>query len=108
MLGMHQGVLDVVAKRHTKLQLSLVRIQYLSESTGFNICQSRQAGLSLKPKTKIIFEPLIDKTPSDTSTILTAMFEAERITNAAGQSVTIFTADQQLYRVALRYYLVRS
>ena len=29
------------------------------------------------------------------------MFEAERITNAAGQSVTIFTADQQLYRVAL-------
>ena len=29
------------------------------------------------------------------------MFEAERITNAVGQSITIFTADQQLYRVAL-------
>ena len=55
----------------------------------------------MKPKTKLVFQPLIDKTPSDPSTILTAMHEAEIITNDAGQTTTIFTLDQQLYKIAL-------
>ena len=33
--------------------------------------------------------------------MLSAMVNAETITNAAGQKVTIFTADQQLYSVVL-------
>ena len=47
----------------------------------------------MKLKTKLVFHPLIDKT-SDPSTILTAMHEAEIITNDAGQTATIFTLDQ--------------
>ena len=33
--------------------------------------------------------------------MLTAIIEAEKITSQADQNITIFTADQQLYRVAL-------
>ena len=68
---------------------------------GFNTKLIRDSGQSLKPKTKLSFHPLLDKTPSDPSTILTAMVDAERITNRSGQEITIFTADQQLYRVAI-------
>ena len=40
-------------------------------------------------------------TPSDPTTIKTAMMEARRLTKKAGQATTIFTADLQLYRVGL-------
>ena len=43
----------------------------------------------------------IDMTPSDPDTIMSAMIEAQRLTNACGQTITIFTNDQQLYRVAV-------
>ena len=62
---------------------------------GYNCKQLRESGCSLKPR------PLIDKTPSDPSTILTVMHEAKRITVQAGQEFTVFTLDQQLYKVAL-------
>ena len=61
----------------------------------------RNNGQSLKSKTKVIFTPLLDRTPSDPSTVFTAMIEAEKITSQAGQNITIFTTDQQLYRVTL-------
>ena len=38
------------------------------------------------------YSPLIDMVPSDPS---------RRITKNTGQSITVFTADQQLYRVAV-------
>ena len=56
---------------------------------------------SLKSKTKVISTSLLDQTPSDPSTVLTTMIKAKKITNKAGQNINIFTADQQLYRVAL-------
>ena len=68
---------------------------------GYNCKQLRESGCSLKPKSKVTFLPLIDKTPSDPSTILTVMHEAKRITVQAGQEFTVFTLDQQLYKVAL-------
>ena len=40
-------------------------------------------------------------TPSDPDTIMSAMIEAQRITNACGQTITVFTNDQQLYRVSV-------
>ena len=54
-----------------------------------------------KTKSKVTFLPLIDKTPSDPSTILTVLLEAERITVQAGQEFTVFTLDQQLYKADL-------
>ena len=33
--------------------------------------------------------------------MLTSMVDSEKVTNAAGQKITVFTADQQLYSVVL-------
>ena len=71
------------------------------ECKGFNTQRTRHYVQSLKPKSKVVFTPLLDRTPSDPSTMLTTMASAARTTHEAGQSVTVFTADQQLYRVAL-------
>ena len=68
---------------------------------GFCTKQAREAGQSKKFKTNVLFKPLINKPPSDPSTILTAMYEVERITKEAGKTFTIFTCDQQLYRVCM-------
>ena len=43
----------------------------------------------------------MDGTPSDPPTMLTLMAEAARITHEAGQSVAVFAAGQQLYRVVV-------
>lgn len=39
--------------------------------------------------------------PSDPDTIMTAMVESQRMTRECGQSITVFTNDQQLYKVAV-------
>lgn len=52
------------------------------------------------PKTHIIYHPLIHSKPSDPSTVYTTMIKAKAITAAGGQEITIFTADQQLYKIA--------
>ena len=71
------------------------------EFGGFNTLLSRQQGHSIKPATIAIYTPLIDMVPSDPDTMMTAMVEAQRLTKVTGQTVTIFTADQQLYRVMI-------
>ena len=48
-----------------------------------------------------MYTPLIDMTPSDTTTMKSAMLEAKRLTKKAGQAKTLFTADFQLYPVGL-------
>jgi hypothetical protein len=55
----------------------------------------------MQPKTKLVYLPLIDMTPSDPDTIMTALHEAKRLSKERGQKNTIFTSNQQLYRVAL-------
>ena len=71
------------------------------DSNGFKTHRNHHSGQSLKPKRKVVFTPLSDCTPSDPSIMLTRMAEATRINHEARQSVTVFTADQQLHRVAL-------
>jgi hypothetical protein len=53
----------------------------------------------MMPASKAVYTPLIDMTPSDPTTMMTAMLEAKRLTEENGQIYTVFTADQQLYRV---------
>ena len=43
---------------------------------GFNTQRTRDSGQILKPKSKVVFSPLLNRTPSDSSTILTSMAEA--------------------------------
>ena len=61
----------------------------------------RESGQIMKIKSELIFRPLINKTPSDPSTMLTAMCDIEDASNQAGQQVTVLTCDQQLYRVIM-------
>lgn len=68
---------------------------------GFNTKMSRNQGHSLKPGTKAMYSPLIDMVPSDPDTMMTAMVEAQRLTKLTGQSYTVFTNDQQLYKLAV-------
>ena len=55
----------------------------------------------MKPKTLISYRTLINRIPSDPTTMKTAMDEAQRLTRQLEQECTIFTADLQLYRVGL-------
>ena len=68
---------------------------------GFNTNEAKIAGQAPKPKSKITIRQLINQTPSESSTKLTSMVDAEKVTNAAGQKITVLTADQQLYSVVL-------
>ena len=52
-----------------------------------------------------LYTPLIEKTPSDQSTVLTAMTDTEQIFKATDQDNTNLTSDQQLYRVKLEVML---
>ena len=61
-----------------------------SDFHGFNTNETRIAGQIPKPKSKITFRHLIDQTPSEHSTMLTSMIDAEKVTNAAGQKITIY------------------
>ena len=69
--------------------------------SGYNTKIARVTGQSKKPQTSIMYRPLINKTPSDPSIMLTAMTYVELVTANAGQEVSVFTCDQQLYRVTL-------
>eukprot|EP00794_Sanderia_malayensis_P004436 gene4436-5029_t len=71
------------------------------EYNEFNTKIAREQGQSLKPKNKAIYLPLIDMTPSDPDTMLTALHEALKLTKARGQEKLVFKSDRQLYRVAV-------
>ena len=68
---------------------------------GYNTRKIRESGQLVQNKIKVIYRPLINKMPSDPSTILTAMCDVESASERAGQQVTVFTCDQQLYRVTI-------
>ena len=71
------------------------------EYHGYNTRNSREQGHSVRPATKAIYLPLLDMTPAEPDTMYTAMVEAQRLTNQTGQVYTIFTNDQQLYRIVV-------
>lgn len=58
-------------------------------------------GRSVCNKTQVWFKPMIDMRPADPSCIKTSMLLAARETKKAGQAFVVFTADQQLYKVAM-------
>lgn len=71
------------------------------EYNGYNTEICRKQGHMLKKKTNIVYLPLIDKTPTDPATIMSALLKAREVTEATGQEFVVFTADQQLYRIAV-------
>lgn len=71
------------------------------EFNGYNTARAREQGHGVQPATKAVYRPLIDMKPSDPDTMLTAMVEAQKLTKSCVQKTTLFTNDQQLYRVAV-------
>ncbi|KAJ8317815.1 hypothetical protein KUTeg_004635 [Tegillarca granosa] len=71
------------------------------EYNGYNTRLSREQGHTVKPGTRAVYLPLIDMAPSNPDTIMTALCQAQMISRSCGQDFTIFTADLQLYRVAV-------
>jgi len=101
--------LKVLAQREVALRrANILDLEFLKrvvsepatpEFGGFNTQLTREQNITVKPGTKAMYQPLIDMTPSDPTTMMTAMVEAQKLTNQTGQTFTVFTADQQLYRV---------
>ena len=73
----------------------------IPDYVGYNTENAGNNGKSKVPKTNILYRPLINKTLSDPSTVLTSMIDVESISKDAGQSISVFTCDQQIYRVAI-------
>ena len=75
--------------------------QSVPDFAGYNTRKIRESGKQVQHKTMVIYRSLINKIPADPSTILTAMCDTELASEKAGQQVTVFTCDQQLYRVTM-------
>ena len=88
-----QKVLNV--KKSEETDFELIRMAMTSDSipdfNGYNTAKMRNSNEEMKPKSNIRYRPLINKTPSDPSTMLTAMIDVETKTNEAGQQITVFT-----------------
>lgn len=74
------------------------RFKISSTFGGYNVKQMRKANRTTKSKTKVIYKPLINKTPSDPSTILTAICNIEAISHGAAQQLALPIYDKQLFR----------
>lgn len=72
------------------------------EYNGYNSKLCREQGHSLSVGTKAMYLPLIDMTPSNPDTMMTALIQAQKLVTEAGQDYLVFTCDQQLYRVSLQ------
>ena len=98
----HQGISNA---RTTELDFKFTKDMSASadcpEYHGYNTKDCREQGHILKRKTSIVYMPLIDKAPADPATIMSAMLKARAVTENTGQEYVVFTADQQLFRVAV-------
>ncbi|CAH3171359.1 unnamed protein product [Porites lobata] len=74
----------IAERRAKEIDFSFLRDVTNEEScpefNGYNTTLTRQQGISYAPKTQAAYLPLIDMTPSDPDTILTALHEAKRLT----------------------------
>ena len=95
----HQAVSLNVSKDKDFEFLSVICSGQEAEFSGFNTRLHRESGNTAKAKNKTLYRPLIDKNPSDPSTVLTTMMDSKRLVNEAGQEEVVITADQQIYRV---------
>ena len=71
------------------------------EHNGYNTQVCRDQGHSVQPKTNVVYLPMIDKPPATNSTMMDAMIKAKAVTLETGQEFVVFTADQQLYKIAV-------
>ena len=61
----------------------------------------RDEGHSIHRKTNIVYLPLIDHPPAEARSMKTAMITVKVVTESTGQMFVVFTADQQLCKIAV-------
>lgn len=61
----------------------------------------------LKPKSRVIYQPYIEKTPSGPSKILTVMHEAETMTQKTGHKMTFFHVRSAIIQRSIGCHIVR-
>lgn len=71
------------------------------EYNGYNTEATRSEGQSLQPITRAVYLPLIDLPPAKHDIMLTSMLKVKWLTEKTGQTFTLFTLDQQLYKIAV-------
>jgi len=71
------------------------------EYGGTNMTQARERGKQPEKKTTVLYTAFLDITPAEPDTMKTAMVQAQHITTLTGQEWTVFTCDQQLYKVVV-------
>ena len=87
----------ILHRRANRLDFEFLKIlaHDTSSSTpeygGFNTKMTRDQGQSVKPTSKAVYTPLIDMVPSDPTTVMIAMVEAEKLTRQTGQVYGILT-----------------
>ena len=92
-----------ISSQNSKLStqsLAVIPTQKKYRCPEFNVyttTKRRQQGISTQPKTKAVYMPLMDTTPSDPDTMMTA----QHLTHKTGQEFVVFTCNLQLYCVAL-------
>ena len=80
---------------------AVIHIKQCSEFGGFNTKLSRDSIHHLPPKTEVVYVPLSHMSPTEYDKMMTAMYEAQRLTELTGQEWTVFTNDQQLYKLSV-------
>ena len=100
----HLGHQEIIKWRGQQLDFEFFKSTDTNPKTpeypGYITCYARELGALKGKKTMTVYTPLIDLTPSDPTIIMTVMIEAKRITSTTGQKHTIFTCDQQLYKLS--------
>ena len=71
----------------------------IPEYNGYNTQIARKSGQSLHPATHVTYFPLINMNPAEPNTILTTMHLVKSASESAGQENTVFTNDQQLFKI---------
>ena len=71
-------------------------VENCPEYNGYNTRECRRQGQTMQPKA--VYLPLIDMTPSDPDTMMTAIRQSQIQAQQCGQEYSVFTCDLQLYR----------
>ena len=66
---------------------------------GYNTKIAKESGQTLQSRTYVACFPLINMNPTESDTILSTMHMVKKAPENSGQRYTIFTNDQQLFRI---------
>ena len=70
--------------------------------SGYNTKIARESGQQLQPATHTTYYPLVNMNPAEPDTVLSTMHVVKSATEKAGQEYTVFTNDQQLFKITVQ------